>query len=333
MRGLLEAHGFRRWSRPTASAAIFPSPASGAGDVRIAVPAERCRRGAPADREPSRRRRRRAATSRAIGDEFAALEARLGYRFRDRGAARARADASLARARGRHRRRRRQRVARVPRRRGARLRHRRRALSRVSRARRRRRSRRSRRRWSRPAASPALGERARPRRRICCSAAARRRPAAAARRRCSPTPARRSSRRSTSMAASTPARGVRAARAVGAVRRPRAAARAAVVGRGDYKSALQEALQARGRGLPEYRVAAEQRPRARQDVRGRGAGRRRRRWRRATGRSKKEAEQQAAQLALERFARQRELRARSPCRRLVPTIAASCGRRAGCARR
>ena len=72
----------------------------------------------------------------------------------------------------------------------------------------------------------------------------------------------------------------------------------AVVGQ-DYKSALQERLQALGRPLPEYRVAGESGPDHRKEftievvVAGevRGA---------ASGKAKKEAEQEAARLALER---------------------------------
>jgi len=69
----------------------------------------------------------------------------------------------------------------------------------------------------------------------------------------------------------------------------------------DFKSALQERLQARGLGLPEYRVAAESGPehdkmfevevRVNGDVAAT-----------ATGKSKKDAEQQAAQRALQAFA-------------------------------
>jgi ribonuclease-3 len=65
----------------------------------------------------------------------------------------------------------------------------------------------------------------------------------------------------------------------------------------DWKSALQEWLQANGRGLPHYRLAAAEGPdhRKRFDieviVQGEAAGR-------AVGRSKKEAEQQAAREAL-----------------------------------
>jgi ribonuclease III len=69
---------------------------------------------------------------------------------------------------------------------------------------------------------------------------------------------------------------------------------------GDYKSALQELLQAQDRGLPSYRVVGEQGPDHRKmfeielSVSGAIVAR-------AEGRSKKEAEQQAARVALERF--------------------------------
>jgi ribonuclease-3 len=71
-----------------------------------------------------------------------------------------------------------------------------------------------------------------------------------------------------------------------------------VVGQ-DYKSALQERLQALGRSLPEYRVAAESGPDHRKEftievvVGGEVLGT-------ASGKAKKEAEQEAARLALER---------------------------------
>ena len=68
---------------------------------------------------------------------------------------------------------------------------------------------------------------------------------------------------------------------------------------GDYKSALQEALQAAGRGLPDYRIAAEHGPDHRKafevDVVVGGDV-----LASAAGRSKKEAEQEAARLALAR---------------------------------
>jgi ribonuclease-3 len=73
------------------------------------------------------------------------------------------------------------------------------------------------------------------------------------------------------------------------------------VGR-DYKSALQERLQALGKALPEYRVTGEAGPDHRKlfdvdvVVDGEVLGR-------ATGRAKKEAEQEAARLALESIAR------------------------------
>ena len=82
----------------------------------------------------------------------------------------------------------------------------------------------------------------------------------------------------------------------------RAAGSAAVAASAfDFKSALQERLQARGLGLPEYRVAAERGPEHDKvfevEVRVNGdlAAT-------ATGRSKKDAEQQAAQRALQAFA-------------------------------
>jgi ribonuclease-3 len=68
----------------------------------------------------------------------------------------------------------------------------------------------------------------------------------------------------------------------------------------DYKSALQERLQALGRGLPEYRIAGEAGPDHRKQfsievvVRGEVLGV-------ATGKAKKEAEQEAARLALEKL--------------------------------
>ena len=61
--------------------AIFPHAVSGLGEVRIAVPAEASRRGAPGDREP--KREGAGAARRASGDEWGKLEASLGYRFRD----------------------------------------------------------------------------------------------------------------------------------------------------------------------------------------------------------------------------------------------------------
>jgi ribonuclease-3 len=79
-----------------------------------------------------------------------------------------------------------------------------------------------------------------------------------------------------------------------------AAAQQTVVGQ-DYKSALQERLQALGRPLPEYRLAGEVGPDHRKQfsievvVAGEVLGA-------ATGRAKKEAEQEAARLALARLA-------------------------------
>ncbi len=69
---------------------------------------------------------------------------------------------------------------------------------------------------------------------------------------------------------------------------------------GDFKSALQELLQAQDRGLPDYRIVGESGPDHRKtfdvEVSVGGAV-----VAHAEGRSKKEAEQRAAQLALERF--------------------------------
>jgi ribonuclease-3 len=76
---------------------------------------------------------------------------------------------------------------------------------------------------------------------------------------------------------------------------------AAAAGAFDFKSALQERLQAKGLGLPEYRVAAERGPEhdkvfeVEVRVSGEVAAT-------ATGRSKKDAEQQAAQRALQAYA-------------------------------
>ena len=68
----------------------------------------------------------------------------------------------------------------------------------------------------------------------------------------------------------------------------------------DWKSALQERLQAQGRGLPHYRLVAAEGPehRKRFDVEVSAGGQP---LARATGRSKKEAEQQAAKAALSQF--------------------------------
>ena len=65
----------------------------------------------------------------------------------------------------------------------------------------------------------------------------------------------------------------------------------------DWKSALQEAMQAAGRGLPHYRLVAAEGPehRKRFDVEVVVGGQS---IARASGRSKKEAEQQAAKAAL-----------------------------------
>jgi ribonuclease-3 len=71
----------------------------------------------------------------------------------------------------------------------------------------------------------------------------------------------------------------------------------------DHKSALQESLQGRGEPLPEYVVTSEDGPAHRRvfriDVRGRGEV-----LATGEGRSKKEAEQDAARIALERISRE-----------------------------
>jgi dsRNA-specific ribonuclease len=64
----------------------------------------------------------------------------------------------------------------------------------------------------------------------------------------------------------------------------------------DWKSALQEWMQANGRGLPVYRLAAAEGP-ITASVSIRGAGRRRTRWPRSRT-FQKEAEQHAARQAL-----------------------------------
>jgi ribonuclease III len=68
----------------------------------------------------------------------------------------------------------------------------------------------------------------------------------------------------------------------------------------DWKSALQERLQADGRGLPHYRLVAAEGPehRKRFEIEVSAAGQP---LARATGRSKKDAEQQAAKAALSQF--------------------------------
>jgi ribonuclease-3 len=68
----------------------------------------------------------------------------------------------------------------------------------------------------------------------------------------------------------------------------------------DWKSALQERLQAEGRGLPQYRLVAAEGPehRKRFDIEVSAGGQP---LARATGRSKKDAEQQAAKAALSQF--------------------------------
>ncbi|HEY8550762.1 MAG TPA: ribonuclease III [Vicinamibacterales bacterium] len=84
VRGLLETHGIPSMVSAEAIRSIFPAPAGAHGDVRISVPAElaeeavRLIESYRQGNEPGPRVVR-------LRDEFAGLEARLGYRFRDRG--------------------------------------------------------------------------------------------------------------------------------------------------------------------------------------------------------------------------------------------------------
>ncbi len=84
VRGLLEAHGIPCLVSAEAIRTIFPAPASAHGDVRLSVPADladEARRLIESHRESNLPGPRVVP----LRDEFAALEARLGYRFRDRG--------------------------------------------------------------------------------------------------------------------------------------------------------------------------------------------------------------------------------------------------------
>jgi ribonuclease-3 len=84
VRGLLETHGIPVLQSAEAFRSIFPAPASDQGDVRLTVPVEHA--------EEARRLIESYGDGPELGprvvrirDEFADLEARLGYRFRDRG--------------------------------------------------------------------------------------------------------------------------------------------------------------------------------------------------------------------------------------------------------
>ena len=189
VRGLLETHGIPAMMSAEALRMIFPTPATGQGDVPLSVPGGAGRRGASDHREPSRR----GAAGRAGRASARRVRAAGGAHPlplpRSR-AARTCADAHLPRARGRDWWRGGQRVPGVPGRRGAGARHRRRALSRVSPAR--RRTEVEDQGVARLRHAPLEARRrAGPRTPISCSAAAKRRPAAGARRHCSPTRARR----------------------------------------------------------------------------------------------------------------------------------------------
>ena len=130
----------------------------------------------------------------------------------------------------------------------------------------------------------------------CCSGAAKKRPAAGTSTRFSPTASRRSSPRSISTAASRrrASSSCRSSSRWSTSAGDRAAEAAFTE---DWKSAFQEWLQADGRGLPHYRIASAEGPdhRKRFDVEvivgGQAVAR-------ASGRSKKEAEQQAAKAAM-----------------------------------
>ena len=250
---LLDSHGIASFRVSGNPQALWPMALSPLGEIRIAVPAhvaEDARRIIESHREDVGTRVIR------LRDEFDELQQRDRLPVQGSRTARARAHAPVARGRGRVGRRVRQRVARVSRRRGARARGRRGAVPAISGLRQRDRSRRS-----RPRSSPPSRWRGTPKRfdsaSTCCSAAARRRREDASSRRSSPTRTRRSSRRSISMEA---CRRPRHSWSGSWGRRLPPARDQDVVGP-DYKSALQERLQASGRALPEYRVAGALRAR------------------------------------------------------------------------
>ena len=262
------------------------------GEVRIAVPPDEADGARAASSRAIARtsdgaRRVRCATS------SSALERAHRLPLPRPRPARARADAQVARARGRERRRRRQRVARVPRRRGARASSSPTCCSASSRTSTKGRSRRSR-RARLDGVAGAAGRAAR----------ARRPPAARPRRGEDRRPPQAGAARRHLRGADRGDLSRRRPRG-GAHVHPRAscattidAACARRTSSRDFKSALQERLQARGRPLPDYRVAGASRARSRQAVSRRSARRRRGAGARRAGRTKKEAEQEAARLAL-----------------------------------
>jgi ribonuclease-3 len=84
VRGLLETHGIPVMTSAEALRAIFPAPATAQGDVRLSVPAELAAE-ARQIIESHRDDGPPGAPVVRLRDEFAPLEQRIGYRFRDRG--------------------------------------------------------------------------------------------------------------------------------------------------------------------------------------------------------------------------------------------------------
>jgi ribonuclease-3 len=84
VRGLLESHGIPTHVSAEAIRTIFPSSTGGHGDIRLSVPAELAEE---AQRLIESFREESSPGPRVVRlrDEFSALETRLGYRFRDRG--------------------------------------------------------------------------------------------------------------------------------------------------------------------------------------------------------------------------------------------------------
>jgi ribonuclease III len=83
VRGLLDSHGIRALASWSAPHAILPMAVRGLGEVRIAVhpdEADEARRVIESHRQGSDH-----DVAPPLGDEFLPLERRLGYRFRDRG--------------------------------------------------------------------------------------------------------------------------------------------------------------------------------------------------------------------------------------------------------
>jgi ribonuclease III len=84
VRGLLEAHGIPAMMSAEALRTIFPTPATGQGDVTLSVPGELADE-ARQIIESHRDEGRPGAPVVPLRDEFARLEVRIRYRFRDRG--------------------------------------------------------------------------------------------------------------------------------------------------------------------------------------------------------------------------------------------------------